>query len=245
MGRVSGWVAWLISPAARSPSSSLTSRGRPGSSSSFASAMATCSESISACCGKPSRRTPARGRHARRLLLRGLLERARRAPRSGERSARASCPPLARRRRIRVRMGLHTGQAIASGGRYTGLAVHRAARIGAAGRGRADPRLQATQTLLDDEEEELNISLRDLGEQRLKDLDRPVRLYQADAEGLPAEFPPLRPGVEEKPERSFWRRPAAIAAAALARRRARRRGDRSSRPWRRGVCDRCCRTRWR
>ena len=33
---------------------------------------------------------------------------------------------------IKVRMGLHTGQAIAHEGRYTGLAVHRAARIGAA-----------------------------------------------------------------------------------------------------------------
>ena len=118
--------------------------------------------------------------------------------------------------RIRVRMGLHTGQAIAAGGRYTGLAVHRAARIGAAGHGGQILVSQATQTLLEDEEEELHISLRDLGEQRLKDLDRPVRLYQADAEGLPAGFPPLRPGVEETPKRSFWRRPAAIALAALA-----------------------------
>ncbi len=118
--------------------------------------------------------------------------------------------------RIQVRMGLHTGQAIASGGRYTGLAVHRAARIGAAGHGGQILVSQATQTLLEDEEEELHVSLRDLGEQRLKDLDRPVRLYQADAEGLPAEFPPLRPGVDEKAKQSFWRRPAAIAAAALA-----------------------------
>ena len=36
---------------------------------------------------------------------------------------------------IKVRMGLHTGQAVAHDGRYTGLAVHRAARIGAAGHG--------------------------------------------------------------------------------------------------------------
>ncbi len=34
---------------------------------------------------------------------------------------------------IKVRMGLHTGQAVASDGRYTGLAVHRAARIGPPG----------------------------------------------------------------------------------------------------------------
>jgi YVTN family beta-propeller protein len=93
---------------------------------------------------------------------------------------------------IKVRMGLHTGQAIASDGRYTGLAVHRAARIGAAGHGGQILVSQATQTLLEDEEEDLHIFLRDLGEQRLKDLDRPVRLYQAAADGLRAAFPPVR-----------------------------------------------------
>ena len=93
---------------------------------------------------------------------------------------------------IKVRMGLHTGQAVASDGRYTGLAVHRAARIGAAGHGGQILVSQATQTLLDDEEEDLHIFLRDLGEQRLKDLDRPVRLYQAAADGLQAAFPPVR-----------------------------------------------------
>jgi YVTN family beta-propeller protein len=120
--------------------------------------------------------------------------------------------------RIRVRMGLHTGQAVASGGRYTGLAVHRAARIGAAGHGGQILVSQATQTLLEDEEEDLHIHLQDLGEQRLKDLDRPVRLYQAATDGLPAEFPPLRPGAEPPavaPVEPFWRRPATIAAAAI------------------------------
>jgi YVTN family beta-propeller protein len=120
--------------------------------------------------------------------------------------------------RIKVRMGLHTGQAIASDGRYTGLAVHRAARIGAAGHGGQILVSQATQTLLEDEEEDLHIHLRDLGEQSLKDLDRPVRLYQADADGLPAEFPPLRPSAEPPalaPVEPFWRRPAAIAAVAV------------------------------
>ena len=120
--------------------------------------------------------------------------------------------------RIKVRMGLHTGQAVASGGRYTGLAVHRAARIGAAGHGGQILVSQATQTLLEDEEEDLHIHLQDLGEQRLKDLDRPVRLYQADADGLPAEFPPLRPSAEPPavaPVEPFWRRPATLAAAAI------------------------------
>ena len=97
---------------------------------------------------------------------------------------------------IKVRMGLHTGQAVASDGRYTGLAVHRAARIGAAGHGGQILVSQATQTLLEDEEEDLHVFLRDLGEQRLKDLDRPVRLYQAAADGLPASFPPIRREAE-------------------------------------------------
>jgi YVTN family beta-propeller protein len=123
--------------------------------------------------------------------------------------------------RIKVRMGLHTGQAIESGGRYTGLAVHRAARIGAAGHGGQILVSQATQTLLEDEEEDLHVFLRDLGEQRLKDLDRPVRLYQAAADGLLTEFPPLRPDaapapVEPVPGMLLRRRPAAIAAAAVA-----------------------------
>ena len=43
--------------------------------------------------------------------------------------------------------------------------------------------------LLEDEEEDLHVFLRDLGEQRLKDLDRPVRLYQAAADGLPDDVP--------------------------------------------------------
>jgi YVTN family beta-propeller protein len=122
---------------------------------------------------------------------------------------------------IKVRMGLHTGQAVASDGRYTGLAVHRAARIGAAGHGGQILVSQATQTLLEDEEEDLHIFLRDLGEQRLKDLERPVRLYQAGAEGLPASFPPIR--LEAEPAQAaeaalrppLWRRPLVLAAAVL------------------------------
>ena len=86
------------------------------------------------------------------------------------------------------------GQAAAQDGRYTGLAVHRAARIGAAGHGGQILVSQATQTLLEDDEEDLHIFLRDLGEQRLEDLDRPVRLYQAGADGLADVLSPGSPG---------------------------------------------------
>jgi YVTN family beta-propeller protein len=120
---------------------------------------------------------------------------------------------------IKVRMGLHTGQAVAHDGRYTGLAVHRAARVGAAGHGGQILVSQATQTLLEDEEEDLHVFLRDLGEQRLKDLDRPVRLYQAAASGLPASFPPVRgdaplaEAAEAAIAPPFWRRRLALGAA--------------------------------
>ena len=93
---------------------------------------------------------------------------------------------------VKVRMGVHTGQASPADGRYTGVAVHRAARIGAAAHGGQVLVSQATQTLLEDEEEDLGIELRDLGSQPLKGLDRPVHLYQVAAPGLPTEFPPLR-----------------------------------------------------
>ena len=79
---------------------------------------------------------------------------------------------------VRVRMGIHTGQAAPVEGAYTGLAVHRAARICAAARGGQVLVSQATQTLIEDEEEEPGFALTEVGERRLKDLDRPVRLFE-------------------------------------------------------------------
>ena len=123
---------------------------------------------------------------------------------------------------LRVRIGIHTGQAEASDGRYHGLAVHRAARIMAAAHGGQVLVSQTTCDLLEDEEEESGgIVLRDLGVQRLKDLDRPVRLHQVQLAGLPSEFPPLRtlepappvgPPVEAgRGRRRSWFVPAAAA----------------------------------
>jgi predicted ATPase/class 3 adenylate cyclase/DNA-binding CsgD family transcriptional regulator len=87
---------------------------------------------------------------------------------------------------VRVRMGIHTGQAVPAEGGYTGLAVHRAARICAAARGGQVLVSQATQDLIEDEEEgeELGFALVAVGEHLLKDLDRPVRLFQLVAAGL-------------------------------------------------------------
>jgi class 3 adenylate cyclase/tetratricopeptide (TPR) repeat protein len=91
---------------------------------------------------------------------------------------------------VRVRIGIHTGHAVPDGGAYTGLAVHRAARICAAATGGQVLVSQATQTIIEDEEEELGFALVDLGERTLKDLDRPVRLFQLAAPGLEARVSP-------------------------------------------------------
>ncbi|HSG12849.1 MAG TPA: adenylate/guanylate cyclase domain-containing protein, partial [Gaiellaceae bacterium] len=86
--------------------------------------------------------------------------------------------------RIRVRMGVHTGEALVADGHYVGMDVHRAARIGACGHGGQIVLSPSTVALLEPEV----FSLADLGEHRLKDLSAPVRLHQL---GL-GEFPPLK-----------------------------------------------------
>src|SRR5829696_5849308 len=114
---------------------------------------------------------------------------------------------------FKVRMGIHTGNAEISEDRYTGLAVHRASRICAAAHGGQVLLSQATETLLADEEEDLQVSFRPLGQHRLKDLDRPVWLYQVESADLPRKFPPPREQVRAS---SWWRRPLVLLPAALA-----------------------------
>jgi DNA-binding NarL/FixJ family response regulator/class 3 adenylate cyclase len=94
---------------------------------------------------------------------------------------------------VRVRIGIHTGEASLVGGQYVGLAVHRAARICDAAHGGQTLVSETTRSLLVDEEEEFeHFELHDLGPQVLKDFDRPVRIYQLTIAGLPGEFPELR-----------------------------------------------------
>ena len=92
---------------------------------------------------------------------------------------------------VRVRMGLHTGEALASEIGYVGMDVHRAARICAAGHG-GQILLSDTTHALVARELPNGVSLRDLGEHRLKDLAHAHRLFQVLAADLPADFPPLK-----------------------------------------------------
>jgi predicted ATPase/class 3 adenylate cyclase len=93
---------------------------------------------------------------------------------------------------VRVRIGVHTGEAApVAGGGYVSLAVHQAARIAAAGHG--GQIIFSDATLSAAEDVTFGV-LRDLGQHYLKDFDDPVRLWQLTAPGTPAEFPPLRTG---------------------------------------------------
>jgi predicted ATPase/class 3 adenylate cyclase len=84
---------------------------------------------------------------------------------------------------IRVRMGMHTGEAVVQSDDYVGLAVHQAARICAAGH--AGQILLSDATLAAAGQPPPPIDTVDLGLHRLKDLPEPLRLYQASHPDLP------------------------------------------------------------
>jgi predicted ATPase/class 3 adenylate cyclase len=90
---------------------------------------------------------------------------------------------------VRVRMGVHTGEGTLGADNYVGVDVHRAARIASAGHGGQVVVSSATAPLIEHVE---GITMRDLGEHRLKDLPMPERLFQVLADGLQSEFPALR-----------------------------------------------------
>ncbi len=93
--------------------------------------------------------------------------------------------------RIKVRMGVHTGSAESRDGDYFGPVLNRVSRLLAAAHGGQVLLTLATEELVRDHLPE-GISLRDLGERRLRDLNRPERVYQVVTADLPADFPALR-----------------------------------------------------
>ncbi|MBA2449845.1 MAG: hypothetical protein H0V51_17620 [Chloroflexi bacterium] len=92
-------------------------------------------------------------------------------------------------RPIRVRIGLHTGEAQLRDGDYYGSAVNRCARLRGIGHGGQILLSEATAALVRDDLP-AGASLLDLGARRLRDLSRPERVHQLVAPGLPANFPP-------------------------------------------------------
>lgn len=93
---------------------------------------------------------------------------------------------------IKVRMGIHTGPAERNGADYMGyLTLARTQRVMSAASGDqiliTEDTYRKLGALYSSE-----ISFRNMGSRRLKDLIQPMNLYQIQSPGLPAAFPPLK-----------------------------------------------------
>ncbi len=92
---------------------------------------------------------------------------------------------------IRVRMALHTGAVQARDGDYFGPPLNRCARLLSAAHGGQVLLSAVSHELVRDHLPD-GARLRDLGEHRLRDLERPERVYQLEHSELAAEFPALQ-----------------------------------------------------
>ena len=110
-------------------------------------------------------------------------------------------------------MGIATGEAEKRGDDYFGSVLNRAARVMAAGHG--------GQMLIDGATAELlsGVDLVYLGARRLRDIAKPVSVFQVSGDGLRTDFPPLRtldatPGNLRLPSTSFVGRESELAELA-------------------------------
>ena len=117
---------------------------------------------------------------------------------------------------LRVRMGLHVGEAQERAGDFFGPTVNRAARIMSSAHG---GQVLFSTRAADSAREHLpaEASLRDLGEHRLKDLSRPEHIFQLVHPALQSEFPPLatlthRPNNLPAPTSQFLGREAQLVS---------------------------------
>jgi predicted ATPase/class 3 adenylate cyclase len=92
---------------------------------------------------------------------------------------------------IRARIALHTGEADLREGDYYGSEVNRCARLRALAYGGQVLLSQATYVLIRDALPS-GVGVRDLGEHRLKDLQRPEHVFQLVLPNLPSDFPLLK-----------------------------------------------------
>jgi predicted ATPase/class 3 adenylate cyclase len=92
---------------------------------------------------------------------------------------------------IRVRIALHTGVVEARQDDYFGQPLNRVARLLSAAHG---GQVLLSQPVYDLVRDHLpgSVTLRDMGEHRLRDLIRPEHIFQLIEPGLPDEFPPLK-----------------------------------------------------
>ncbi len=92
---------------------------------------------------------------------------------------------------IKARVGLHTGRAAVQGDAYHGAEVNRTARLMSCGHGGQVLISGATHALVSDDPLP-DVTYEFMGRHELKDLDRPMAIYQVLHPDLPSEFPPLK-----------------------------------------------------
>jgi class 3 adenylate cyclase len=116
---------------------------------------------------------------------------------------------------VRVRMGLHTGEPHVGDEGYVGMDVVRAARICSAGHGGQILVSETTRALVGNDLPE-GVSVRDLGKQNLKDVQR-EHVYELSLQETPEEFPPLKSRPGDNFEQRFERRIEEYVEGQLAK----------------------------
>jgi len=115
---------------------------------------------------------------------------------------------------MRVRIGLHTGEPMQVGGLYTGIDVHRAARVMDAAHGGQILLTERTAGLVEGELP-ADTDLRNLGRYQLKDFDHPLDLFELTLGSDDRLFPPLRAPSADASRRRSRRSFAVFAVAAV------------------------------
>ncbi len=93
---------------------------------------------------------------------------------------------------VRMRLGLHTGEPAIGEEGYTGLDVVRASRIAAVGRGGQVLLSDTTRAIVSGDLPE-GVTIRSLGDQRLKDIDQPEPLHELNITDVPTTPEPPTP----------------------------------------------------
>ena len=121
---------------------------------------------------------------------------------------------------VRMRLGLHTGEPAIGEEGYTGLDVVRASRIAAVGRGGQVLLSDTTRAIVSGDLPE-GVTIRSLGDQRLKDIDQPEPLHELNiadvptSPELPATTTPTPTSASVIPEEALANMPSWVRSAAV------------------------------
>ena len=99
---------------------------------------------------------------------------------------------------VRMRLGLHTGEPAIGEEGYTGLDVVRASRIAAVGRGGQVLLSDTTRAIVAGDLPD-GVTIKSLGDQRLKDIDQPEPLHELNIVDVPVSPAELTPAPSSSP----------------------------------------------